>query len=132
MKKTKSNKVVGAKATKATGSTKGMSGVEKGVLVGVGIAALAASVAGTFYLYGSKNAVKHRKQVKGWMLKAKGEIMEQIENLPEVTEDIYMATVKKVMGRYKKFKNIEASEIKDLGDELGSHWEIIKKKLKIK
>ena len=41
--------------------------------IGFGLTAAAVTAAGAFFLYGSKEAAKNRKKVKGWMLKAKGE-----------------------------------------------------------
>ena len=117
------------KNTGSKGNSHGMSGTEKGVLVGAGVAALAAAVAGGYYLYGSNNAAKHRKQVKSWMLKAKAEVLEQIESLPEVTEEIYKRVVSEVVGRYKDLKNVQGVEIKELNDELESHWGNIKKEI---
>ncbi len=97
------------------------------VLVGVGLAALAAAAAGTYYLYGSKNATKHRMKVKGWMLQAKGEILEQLENAKDMNEDMYHKIVNEITDRYEKLKNIDMSEMKLFKDELTNHWKNIKK-----
>src|SRR3990170_7547126 len=57
--------------------------------VGAGLAAVAAAAAGTYFLYGSKKATKHRKEVKAWSLKARGEILEQLERLFHLHEKAF-------------------------------------------
>ncbi|HLP44101.1 MAG TPA: hypothetical protein VK145_02370 [Candidatus Nanoarchaeia archaeon] len=97
------------------------------VLVGVGLATLAAAAAGTYFLYGSKNAQKNRKIVRGWMLRAKGEIIEQMEAVKDMNEEMYHRIVQEVTDRYAKLKNIDMGEMKDFRDELKTHWNNIKK-----
>ncbi|MDE2188268.1 MAG: hypothetical protein KGJ35_00860, partial [Patescibacteria group bacterium] len=57
--------------------------------IGAGIAAFAAAAAGAYYLYGSRNAAKNRKAVKSWALRAKAEVMDEIEKMKDVTEPAY-------------------------------------------
>ena len=56
--------------------------------VGLGLGMLAALSAGAYYLYGTKEGVKKRLKIRGWMLKAKGEMMEKMENMKEFDEKI--------------------------------------------
>lgn len=109
--------------------TKKMSNTEKGVLVGVGIATLAAAAAGTYFLYGSKKAGKNRKQVKSWMLRARGEVLEKIEALQNINESAYHKIVKEVASRYKTLNKIDSAEINDFVAELKTHWANIKKEI---
>lgn len=103
------------------------SGAGKAVGVGVLLAATAAAAAGTYYLYGSKHAAQNRKKVKGWMLKARGEVVEKLENAKEVSQDKYDDTVDSVMKRYKKLSSVSSKEADELGKELKKHWkEIVK------
>jgi predicted DNA-binding protein len=102
--------------------------IAKSVVAGVGIAAV---IAGTYFLYGSKDSVKNRKKVKAWMFKAKGEILEQLENLSEVSEETYHKIVKEVAEKYKSTKKLEEKEVAEFSDELKSHWENIAKELGI-
>jgi hypothetical protein len=97
------------------------------VLVGVGLAALAAAAAGTYYLYGSKDATKHQRKIKGWMLQAKGEILERIESVKNIDEGIYNKIVNEVSDRYKKIKKIDIKEMSDFRSELSNYWAHIKK-----
>lgn len=97
--------------------------------VGAGLAAVAAAVAGTYFLYGSKNAPKHRKQVKAWSLKARGEILEQLEKLAKVDEATYHKVIKGVAGKYKTLKRLDAKDVVEFADELKGHWKDIAKEI---
>ncbi len=121
MKDTKSSKKTAAK-------TEGDS--HAGLIMGAGIAALAA-VAGTYFLYGSKGAGKRRAQIKGWALKAKGEILEKLENLTEVNEEVYGKIVREITDRYQGLKQIDPTEIDNFRTELLTHWKNIRKGLEV-
>jgi len=99
------------------------------VIVGAGIAAVAAAaVAGGYFLYGKAGA-KKRKKIKGWMLKAKGEVLEQMEKGKEVTEETYHDVIDKVSQKYQSVKNIDPTELQQMVKELKSHWKNIKGQL---
>lgn len=102
----------------------------KDVMVGAGIAAVVAAAAGTYFLYGSKNAAKNRKVVKGWALKAKGEVLEKLENLAEVNEEIYHKVVNDVSNKYQALKSIDKKDVMNFADELKKHWKGIEKEVK--
>jgi len=103
-----------------------------GVGIAAGIAALAAAAAGTYFLYGSKNAAKNRKTVKGWMLKAKGEILSEMENMKDMSEGNYHKAIDTVAKKYKILKHVDKKDLDALVKELKSHWKHIKKDLKSK
>jgi len=92
--------------------------------VGIGFCLTAAAVtaAGAFFLYGSKEAAKNRKKVKGWMLKAKGEVLEKLEKAEAITEDEYKALVDTASKAYGTVKNATAGEVKDFQKEMQQHW----------
>jgi len=92
--------------------------------IGAGIAAIAAA-AGAFYFYGSKHSAQHRKQMKGWMIKAKGEVVEKLETMKDVSETAYDKAVTQVMDKYKKLKNIDPAEVTALAADLRRHWKNI-------
>jgi hypothetical protein len=94
-------------------------------------ATITAAIAGTYFLYGSKNASKNRRKVKSWMLKARGEILERLENISEVNENIYRKIVKDVSEEYQALKNIDKKDIAEFVDELKGHWKNIAKELKV-
>src|ERR1035437_8095892 len=89
--------------------------------VGLGIGMLAALSAGAYYLYGTKEGSKRRLKIRGWMLKAKGEIMEKMENLKAVNDKNYNALVENVMKKYQGVKNIAPAEVKALVRDLKKH-----------
>ena len=102
-----------------------------GLEVGVGLATMAALMLGTYFMYG-KDGVKNRKKVRGWMLKAKGEIVEHVEKMKDVTEENYVATIEKVMAKYILMKHIEKEELIPFIKELKGYWAVVKKQLKTK
>lgn len=87
--------------------------------------AAAASAAGMYYLYGPKGK-EHRKRVEGWTLRAKGEIMEKMENTKEMTEDKYHKIVDSVLKKYSKAKNVGEMKARKFAKELKEQWNEIK------
>lgn len=101
--------------------TKEMSTAQK-VGIGFGLTAAAVTAAGAYFLYGSKQATQNRKKVKGWMLKAKGEILEALEKAEAITEDEYKELVASASKVYGTVKNATAGEVKDFQKEMQEHW----------
>ncbi len=101
----------------------------------IGLAALAVTAVAGAYLFMSKEGTKNRKKVKGWMLKAKGEVLEKVEKLEgykEVDEDKYMAVVDTVMKKYKNLKSVNSKEAITLARDLKAQWHEIAKDAKKK
>lgn len=90
----------------------------------LGLAAVAAA-AGAYYFYG-KNGKKHRKHLSSWVVKAKGEVMEQIEQAQKISQKTYNRTVADVLKKYKKLKHVTPAELADVASELRGHWKGIK------
>ena len=99
--------------------------------VGAGLAIAAAAVAGAYFLYG-KNGAKNRKKIRGWMLKMKGEVLERMEAMPELTEAVYHQIVEEAATRYKPLANVDPKELADTASELRGHWKNIQKQLATK
>lgn len=94
---------------------------------GLGLAAtLIGAAAAGFYLYGPKGA-ENRKKIRGWTLRAKGEVLEKIEKAKEVSDDSYVEIVDKVTAKYAKLKDVGEDEAAKLNKELKRHWKSIKK-----
>jgi hypothetical protein len=93
--------------------------------LGLGLALVAASAAAGYFLYG-KDGAKKRTKIKGWMLKAKGEVLEKIEKLKDVSEDEYNRVINTVAEKYGKVKDIDAAEVEALAKDLRKHWKSIK------
>jgi len=97
----------------------------KGLGIGAGIAALTAAAAGAYYFYGAKHSAQHRKQMKGWMIKARGEVVERLENIKNITEENYNNAVNQVTDKYKKLNKIDPKELQALATDLRKHWKNI-------
>lgn len=89
-----------------------------------------ASLAGAYFLYGSKEAVKNRKHLKGWVVKAKGEVIEKLEKIKAESEEEYNTVVDAVLRKYKAVKSIDTNEVDALGRDLKKHWKAFQKELK--
>jgi len=63
------------------------------------------------------------------MLKAKGEVLEGVEKMKNVTESEYNMVVDKVSTKYKSLKNIDPKEFEEMVRELRGHWKNIKKSI---
>jgi len=93
------------------------------VSVAVGVAAAAAAAAaGAYWLYGAKDASKNRAKVRGWMLRARGEVMEALEKLQDVDRDTYMAIVDTVIKRYSGLSGITSAELSSMARDLKGAW----------
>ncbi len=119
------------KATKKTASKKGLSDVQKAE-IGIGLTAAAVTAAGAYFLYGSKNASKNRKKVKGWALKAKGEILEALEKAEDITEEEFNNLVTGAAKMYGTVKNASKGEVADFKKEMTAHWNDLKKNKAVK
>ena len=106
--------------------TTSKSNIGKAVAVGVGIAALSASA----YLLFGPDGKKNRKAVKGWTVKMKGEVMEKMENLKEVTAPVYEKIVAEVSNKYSKMKNISPEELKSVVAGFKKDWNGMMKTVK--
>ena len=93
--------------------------------VGAGVGAVLAAAAGAYYLFGTKEGAKKRVKIKGWALKAKAEVLEQLEQLKDVNEKKYHAVVSEVVKRYRKIKKLDPKEIETLAKEMKAHWKNI-------
>ncbi|OHA81464.1 MAG: hypothetical protein A2675_03255 [Candidatus Yonathbacteria bacterium RIFCSPHIGHO2_01_FULL_51_10] len=100
-------------------------GIGAGAIMGIAAVA-AAAAAGGYFLYG-KDGAKNRKKVRGWMLKAKGEILEKVEKLKDVSEEEYAKAIDVVAAKYRAVKSIDPAEVEAMVKELKGHWKNIKK-----
>lgn len=96
--------------------------------VAVGLAALTAA---GYFVFGP-NGKNNRKQIKGWSLKMKGEILEKLEKLKEVTPEVYNTIIDEVSAKYGKLKNISEEEVAAIALDLKKHWRAISRDLKEK
>ena len=94
----------------------------------------AAAIIGGYLLYNNPEvraqAKKKVKSIKGWVVKAKGEVLEKVEKLKDINEQVYHSVVDTVMSKYAKLSNIDTTEVEQLAKELKTHWKSIQKELK--
>ena len=88
---------------------------------GAGLAALAGAVAAGVFLYGP-NGAKRRKVIRGWALKLKGEVVDQLEQLQELNEKVYHGVVDDITRRYRALPRVDIKELDALAKELKRHW----------
>ncbi len=102
----------------------GLSGGEK-VGIGVALTTAAVAAAGAYFLYGSSNAKSNRKRVRGWALKAKGEVLEVLEQAGNMTAEEYQMALEKIAAGYGKVQSVSKGEIDDFKKEMMSYWKKI-------
>lgn len=102
-----------------------MANNKKGIGVGAaaaGLGAALATAAGAYWLYGAKDAAKHRRMARSWMLKARAEVMEAVEKVQNIDRKQYMAIVDKVAGSYAAMAGIARPEVERLSRDLRAAW----------
>jgi hypothetical protein len=97
-----------------------------GMEIGLAVAGLTA-IAGAVFLYGTDAGNKKRKEIKGWTLKAKGEVMEKLEKLKDVNEENYHKVVDVVAAKYKTLKTVAPEELDEVVADLKKSWKHIVK-----
>lgn len=107
-------------------------GAGKAKAVVFGLAGLTAAAVGAYYLYGSKDAAKNRAKVKGWTLKAKGEVLEALEKAKSITPEEYNELVETAVKAYGTVKEATKGEIKDFKSEMLEHWNKLEKNKAVK
>jgi len=114
-----------SKPTKKANRNKTNTSNSKKVKLGIGLTAAALAAAGTYFFYGSEGAEKNRTKVRSWMLKAKAEVLEALEEAKHMTPEEYEALIERVINSYSKLKMVTDSEVSTLKKEMREHWERI-------
>jgi hypothetical protein len=97
------------------------------VTMGVGLTAAAVAAAGAYFLYGSKTADKNRESVKSWMLKAKAEVLERLEDAKHMSREEYEELIAAVAGTYAGVKGASKKDISEFAAEMQEHWHTLEK-----
>lgn len=92
------------------------------------VGAAAAAIAGGYFLYG-KDGAKHRKTLKAWSIKAKGEVMEKLEKAKDLSEQVFHQAVDTVSAKYAKSKDIAPEEVEAFVKGIKKHWKDIKREI---
>ena len=97
--------------------------------LGAGVAAAAVAAALGSYLLTGKRGAKTKRVLKSWMLKAKGELLEQLENAGNVGQEMYEQAVDQVAKKYAKMSGVGQKELKEMAMELKKQWKLVNKGL---
>ncbi len=90
-------------------------------------AVAAATAAGAYWLYGAKDAEKHRKMAKSWMLKARAEAMDAVEKLTDLDKKAYLGAVTAVLEKYKGMAGVAPAEISHMLRDFKESWTHVEK-----
>ena len=108
---------------------KSESKVSTGAVVGVGAAAAAAAAAaaGAYWFYGAKDAARHRKSARSWMLRARAETMEAVEaavdKIGSIDKDTYLKIVDATIKRYSSMAGVTPAEVAAMTKDLKAAWQ---------
>lgn len=104
-----------------------MSKLKTGAAIGLGagLAATAVGAALGSYLLTGKRAAKTKRVLKSWMLKAKGELLEQLEKAGDVGENMYYDAVDQVAAKYSEMAGVAQDEVDDMAKELKKQWKLV-------
>jgi len=95
----------------------------------MGVGATAALVVASYFLYGSTEGKRRRTRIRGWMMKAKGEVLDKMERLNKLDKKSYNELVDSVTAKYKKLGHVETKEVVELARDLKKHWDTISKQI---
>ena len=96
------------------------SSMGKIVSVGAGVAALAAAG----YCFWGPNGKKNQKATKSWMIKMKGDVVEKLESMEEISKETYDKVVDAASRAYETAAGNKA-DVEKMAKELKSHWKSI-------
>lgn len=108
---------------------KGISG--EAIAVGAAAATAIVAAAGAYWFYGSKDAMKHRKTARSWMLKARGDVLEAVEivveKVGEIDKEKYMNIVEDVLKRYSKLAHVTKEDVMQTTKDMKDAWQHMQK-----
>jgi gas vesicle protein len=87
--------------------------------------------AAAFLLFGPEGK-KHRKDLKSWMLKMKGEVMEKMEKAKDLSAETYKEIVNGVEAKYKAMKHVDGDMLAKEVADLKKNWRAVSKMAKSK
>src|SRR3989344_8054467 len=89
------------------------------------IGASLASLAATAYFFLGPKGKKHQKHAKAWAIKMKGDVVEKLEKVREITEPVYHEIIDSVSADYAKGMKAGKLEIEEVAKDLKKHWKTI-------
>lgn len=99
---------------------------EKGGKAGAFLAGVAlATIAGGYFLFGSKNSKRNRERVEAWTLQAKSEVLDSLRKMKDISKDKYEQIVDTVSEKYSEMKEVGKEKAEKFKKELRDHWKNI-------
>lgn len=95
----------------------GFGGFVFGVLAALGIT----------YLIKKKMSPGQKLKAKGRMLKMRGEIMDKMENVKDVSVEAYDEVVDAVAEKFEDLKNVDKEDLEKFADKLKRKWRWLQK-----
>lgn len=89
--------------------------------IAIGATSVAAAGFAAYWLYGTKNAPKHRHTLSSWVLKARAEVMNIIEKIGYVDKQTYLEVVDDVLQKYAD-THASASDLATVTKEMREAW----------
>lgn len=96
-----------------------------GSKMGIALGLATVGAVGAYLLYGTKEGNKKRKQISSWMLRAKADLMDELESAGSVTKETYTKAVDKIAAKYEKMKDLPVSEVVAFATGLRGSWKKI-------
>lgn len=91
--------------------------------IGVGLTTAAVAAVGAYFLYGTKDAKKNRKQIKSWALKAKGEVLGVLEKAGKMTQGEFNDLVNNVASAYATAEKVSKKDLAEFKAEMSENWQ---------
>jgi len=89
-------------------------------------ATAAAAAAAAYWFYGAKDAAKHRKQAKSFMLKARADVLDAVEaaveKVGEIDKQKYLAIVNQVVKNYAGKGGATSAQVTQMAKDLKGAW----------
>jgi hypothetical protein len=99
------------------------------VAVGAGLAGLAATAAGVYFMTG-KNA-KNRKKLANWAGKMQKEVLTELHKMEKATKSNYNKVIDTAAKNYKTLKSVSPVELAALANEMKGHWDSIQQEMQM-
>jgi hypothetical protein len=108
-----------------------MAKIKTGSAIGLGAGLAAAAVAAALgsYLLTGKRAANTKRVLKSWMLKAKGEVLAQLENMEDLSQTAFDNAVDTVAAKYSKMAGVSKAEVEEMAKDLKKHWKTVEKEV---
>lgn len=89
---------------------------------GVTLGAASVAALSAYLLYGKKGLSRRNGGVRGWMFRMRADVLDEIEQIKDLTQERYNEIVDRVSEKYQRLENVGNREISRLKDDLRQAW----------